>query len=314
MEIVPERCTRSRAVAPRPRSLVLSRQTARRLTVLLCLSMIGAVWGCRGGVREPHPRPGITAAQIVEAQNARVAGLDRLWARVSVQVTAKNEKGKRLRDQGEGHLQIVQPSSIALSLGKVGQTQLYLGSNEQIYWWIDLLDSDEKVALAGRHERVTTEKAALLGVPVYPRDLVHMLGITPLPTSAADAELEWDAHSHAAVHAPTDSGERRVWFDVDSMLPTKVELFDDNGELVLTSELDRYDFVNVVGDATIKPKIAERADITIAVDDTKVKISLYDPENRAIRPTAFDFEKLVRGFGVDTIYDLDAQPNMPDQP
>lgn len=256
----------------------------------------------------------MTASDIVLAHNERVAALDRLWARVSVQVLARNEKGKRLRDQGEGHIQIVQPSSIALSLGKVGQTLLYLGSNEQFYWWIDLVDSDDKVALVGRHERVTMEKAAMLGVPVYPRDLVHMLGITPLPETVAAAPLEWDSHSHAGIRAPTESGEQRVWFDVDAMQPVKVELFDHSGRLVLTSELDRYDFVNVMGDATVKPKIAERADITIAVDDTRVKLSLYDPENRAIRPTAFDFERLVRGFGVDTIYDLDAQPDLPDHP
>ncbi|GAB4382879.1 MAG: hypothetical protein Kow0022_01390 [Phycisphaerales bacterium] len=280
--------------------------------LLVCALVVLA--GCRQTVRTPRPRPGVTAGDVVRAQNERVAALDRLWSRVSVQVLARNEKGKRLRDQGEGHLQIVQPSSIALSLGKVGQTLLYLGSNEQFYWWIDLVDSDEKVALVGRHERVTMDKAALLGVPVYPRDLVHMLGITPLPEASRDATLEWDAHAHAGIRAPTESGERRVWFDVDTMLPVRVELFDRTGRLVLMSDLDRYDYVNVMGDATVKPKIAERADITIAADDTRVKLSLYDPENRAIRPTSFDFERLVRGFGVDTIYDLDAQPDLPDHP
>lgn len=281
------------------------------LTVTLAV-LLG---GCRAGVRHPKPIPGITSLKVVEAQNARVAGLERLWARASVQVTSTNDKGRRLRDQGEGHLQVVQPWSIALTLGKVGQTQLYLGSNDQLYWWIDLIDADDKVAVFGRHEFVTTAKADVLGVPIHPRDLVHLLGVTPIPDEVADQSLEWDAQSHAGLLVPAQSGSRRVWFDVSSMQPTRVEMFDADGALTLTAELDRYGFVNVVGDATLKPQIPERIDIRIASDDTLVKISLYDPENRPIRPTAFDFERLVKGLGVDTMYDLDAPPEtIPQEP
>lgn len=284
-----------------------------RVGVAVVLAVLLA--GCRGGVRHPRPVPGVTAAQVVEAQNARVAGLERIWARASVQVTSTNDKGRRLRDQGEGHLQVVQPWSIALTLGKLGQTQLYLGSNDQYYWWIDLVDSSDKVAVFGRHEYVTSAKADVLGVPIHPRDLVHLLGVTPLPGEAGEQTLEWDARSHAGVRVPTQSGSRRVWFDVSNMQPTRVEMFDSDGVLTLTADLDRYDFVNVVGDATLKPQIPERIDIRIAADDTHVKISLYDPENRPIRPTAFDFERLVKGLGVDTIYDLDAPPaTTPQQP
>lgn len=286
----------------------------RLLWLLLCVCIATGAAGCRGGVRKPHPVPGVTAAQIVEAHNARVRSLDRLWARTSVQVTSKNEKGRRLRDQGDGHLQIVQPSSVLLSLGKLGQTQLYLGSNDQIYWWIDLMDSNDKIALVGRHSLVTSEKAGLLGVPVPPRDLIHLLGITTLPEQVAQQDITWDADARAGLETPTDSGSRRLWFDVSSMEPVAVELMDARGRVVLTARLERYAPVNVVGDATLKPRAPEQANITYADDGTRVKISLYAAENRPIRPTAFDFERLVKGLGVDTLYDLDAPPAITQQP
>lgn len=270
--------------------------------------MVVSLSGCRGGVRKPHPVPGVTAAQIVEAHNARVRSLDRLWARTSVQVTSTNQKGRRLREQGDGHLQIVQPSSVALTLGKLGQTQLYLGSNDQIYWWIDLLDSDDKIALVGRHSLVTSEKAGLLGVPVPPRDLIHLLGITAFPEQVAGQEITWDSDSRAGLETPSDSGSRRLWFNVSSMEVVRVELLDAGGRVVLTARLERYAPVNVVGDATVKPRAPEQANITYAGDGTNVKISLYAAENRPIRPTAFDFDKLVKGLGVERLYDLDAPP------
>ncbi|MCL4220523.1 MAG: hypothetical protein KJZ65_04050 [Phycisphaerales bacterium] len=286
----------------------------RLLRLLLCVCIATGAVGCRGGVRKPHPVPGVTAAQIVEAHNARVRSLDRLWARTSVQVTSKNEKGRRLRDQGDGHLQIVQPSSVLLSLGKLGQTQLYLGSNDQIYWWIDLMDSNDKIALVGRHSLVTSEKAGLLGVPVPPRDLIHLLGITTLPEQVAQQDITWDADARAGLETPTDSGSRRLWFDVSSMEPVAVELMDAHGRVVLTARLERYAPVNVVGDATLKPRAPEQANITYSDDGTRVKISLYAAENRPIRPTAFDFERLVKGLGVDTLYDLDAPSAITQQP
>ncbi|MCE7968852.1 MAG: hypothetical protein DYG94_08920 [Leptolyngbya sp. PLA3] len=282
--------------------------------LLLCACLTAGLPGCRGGVRKPHPVPGVTAAQIVEAHNARVRSLDRLWARTSVQVTSTNDKGRRLRDQGEGHLQIVQPSSVALSLGKLGQTQLYLGSNDEIYWWIDLIDPKDKIALVGRHSLVTSQKAGLLGVPVPPRDLIHLLGITALPQGAAQQELAWDADARAGITTPTDFGSRRLWFDVSSMEPVLVELMDESGQVVLTARLDRYAPVNVVGDAAAKPRLPEQANITCVDDDTRVKISLYAAENRPIRPTAFDFQRLVEGLGVDALFDLDAPPISAGQP
>lgn len=283
----------------------------RTCLVVASLLWALAMFGCASGVRNPRPIPGVTAAQLVGAQNARVARLDRLWARASVQVTSTSDKGKRLRDQGEGHLQIVRPSSIALTLGKLGKTQLYLGSNEEIYWWIDLVDPGEKLALFGRHGMTTLDKAALLGVPVYPRDLVHLLGMTPLPDDAAGQPIAWDAQSRAALDAPAHSGRRRVWFDARTQEPVRVEIFDAEQVLVLTADLERYDYVTVVGDATAKPRIPEQITIRIVADGTIVKISLYGTENRSIRPTAFDFERLVKGYGVDVIYDLDAQTSPP---
>ncbi|MBX3322847.1 MAG: hypothetical protein KF757_07630 [Phycisphaeraceae bacterium] len=275
--------------------------------VRLCLGvMLLGTSGCASPKKNGDSRPDISRDDLVARHNERVASLDRVWARTSVQVTARNERGGRLREQVEGHLQIEQPDRVAMSLGKLGKVQLYLGSNEQGYWWMDMVENSAKVALFGRHAFADEDKAASLGVPVYPRDLVHLLGITPLDVMMLESDVRWDK-GLAGVVAPMSRGSRVVWFDPRSAEPQRVELRNAAGLVVLVAELSRYDFVNVVGDATRKPRIANSARITLVDQQTRVDVSLYGVENRPIRASAFDFEGLARGYRIDEIYDLDAQ-------
>jgi len=78
---------------------------------------------------------------VVAAYNARVSAFGRVWARVTAVYRGVDDAGNRLSEQAEGHLQIERPDRVALSLGKLGETYLYLGSNESRYWWIDLVDA-----------------------------------------------------------------------------------------------------------------------------------------------------------------------------
>lgn len=266
--------------------------------VLLC--------GCSAPKRHtPHERIETTLAAVLDAHNQRAAALERLWARASVQVTGRTEGG-RLNEQAGGHLQIVQPDRVALSLGKLGKVQLYLGSNESVYWWIDMVDSDQASVVFGRHDQVTQRKAELLGVPVYPRDLVGLFGITPIDPAEVVGGLQQDK-GRLMVDVRLDAGRMRVYFSHPSNEPVRVEIFDIDDRLQVASDLERYDFVTVVGDATSKPRVAEKVTLTLA-DKTVVRISLYDPTNKAIRDSAFELDRLIRGYRIEQAFDLDDQP------
>src|SRR5688500_1521897 len=67
---------------------------------------------------------------VVNAYNARVKRLERLNADVSMVVRASNDKGEKINEQVEGNLMVLQPSSVALRMDKVGKTIFRLGSND----------------------------------------------------------------------------------------------------------------------------------------------------------------------------------------
>lgn len=280
--------------------------STRPIVILAAALLALFLAGC-GGSRErsANQRDIVSAIELAQQHNARVADLDRLWARATVQVTASNERGKRLREQAEGHLQIDGPDRFALSLGKIGKVQLYLGSNEQLYWWIDLVDSDQKSMLFGRHDQVSDLKAGTLGLPVYPRDALQLLAITPIDVASATVLRQG---SRRGLSTPTTAGSRIIWFDENSPEPVRVEMRGQEGSPILSADLSSYQWVTVVGDATRKPRVASKIRIELASDGTRVDLTLYAPENRPIRPSAFDIEGLARAYGVEMLYDLDDQP------
>jgi hypothetical protein len=171
---------------------------------------------------------------------------------------------------------------------------------------MDMVDPDAKSVVFGRHDLVTPGKAELLGVPVYPRDLVRLIGITPIEPGRVLGDMRVDG-GRPALDVALDEGHMRVVFDAATLEPARVEMYDAAGALRVESDLERYDFVTVVGDATSKPRVAEKLTLTLAVG-TVVRMSLYAPENRALSEAAFDLERLARGFRVDRGYDLDAPP------
>ncbi len=294
-----------------------------RLTrpLLLALSCAAAlVTGCASmdplaGQHESAAQhePGTIARQSVSYEevraiyNDRVAPADTFWARVSIRIDGRDAEGGRLREQAEGHLQIQRPSSLAMSIGKLGETHLYLGSNDDVYWWMDLIDKDDAFVIFGRHTQVSPHKAAQLGVPVHPLDLIDAIAISPLPPESPGARATWTPDGkELVVRAPGRWGARRMWLDPDTFEPRRVEIEDERGNLQLAAELSRYERVLKQGDATILLRMATRYEIRTAGLDAEVRINLFEPKIRSIRPIAFDLPRLIETFHVEQAWDLDA--------
>ncbi|MFI4896510.1 MAG: hypothetical protein ACIARR_01650 [Phycisphaerales bacterium JB059] len=284
------------------------------------LALAGMLCGCASldplaGQHEPasqhEPRVQRRAAPeyavIAASFNERVAPADTLWARASIRVDGRDAEGGRLNEQAEGHLQIERPRRLALSIGKLGETHLYLGSSDEVYWWMDLIDKDDAFAVFGRHEFVTPEKASQLGVPVHPLDLIDAIALSPLPAEAPGAWAAWtDDGTELVVRAPGRWGARRMWLDPETLEPRRVEIEDDAGRLLLSADLSRYDYVRKSGDATIRLRLATRYEIKTAGLDATVRINLFEPKIRSIRPIAFDLPRLLETYRIDQAWDLDA--------
>lgn len=292
----------------------------------------------------PQPEPLPSYRVIADAQNQRAAMLDRLWSAASAVVTYQDQDGQVRTEQAEGYLQIIQPSNVALSLGKqiTSEVYFYLGSNDDSYWWLDRLDPERKVAYIGTHAMASPERAARFGAPVHPLDLLDLLGVTPLPDpvaapetdpperaatssdgatgvrpSATDADptippgvrVSWSPDVvHVMVDVPGRFGTRRVWFESRTLLPRRVEILDRSGRVAVSSVLKRDVIVDVRGDSRRRPVMAESVDVSIPGTQISIRLLLSRLENRGTRQLTapFNIEGVLRAYPVDRREDLDA--------
>lgn len=321
--------------APRPRTPA---------ALMLSAAVLAACFaGCRSGETAGGGRAELGAADaslpayedVVAAYNARVSAFGRVWARVTAVYRGVDDAGNRLSEQAEGHLQIDRPDRVALSLGKLGETYLYLGSNESRYWWIDLVDADRKVALTGTHAEATPARIRALGLPVRPPELVEVVGIVPLPVRGGVVERDTRPGAPPGgfmVTAPrgggagdggpgggADSGPSggpigglvRLWFapeDDDAAgfrgEPTRVALLDAAGAEVLHATLGAYQRFGGV-DRPRSHRLPRRVRLESDRFEGWARLTMYDPERRSINPLVFDPDGLFARLGVDEVIDLD---------
>lgn len=275
----------------------------------LCLALSGCELTPRSGPAEidargmPHP----SYSAIAERYNQRIGRLDKVWARMSMRVIGHDRDGSKVDEQAEGHLQVVRPDKLALSITKVGETYFYLGCNESVYWWLDL--RDDKRALLGRHETATPELAARFDIPVHPLDLLELLGVTPLPPGAA-ARTAWSRDGRdLQVTLPGRWGHRVLSLDPASYQPRRIELLDSRGHRLVSADLEDPQPVVVRCDSATPP-MASLYQIYITSSDTRITLRLYDPENRCDRQklTPFDFAALREAYGITKIERLEDKP------
>jgi hypothetical protein len=290
-----------------------------------------------GPITSLAPRPLPTYAEIAAAQNARAAMLDRFWAATTAIVTYEDQDGVVRTEQAEGHLQIIQPTGVALSLGKqiTSEIYFYLGSNDEFYWWLDRLDPERGVAYIGTHAMATPQRAARFGAPVHPLDLLDLLGITPLPGDGG-AELLDPVHAQAPetaggdgsvagappgvrvawspdgslvmVDVPGRFGTRRVSFEPDTLMPRRVEILDDRGRVVVYSTLAGEVVASVLEDSRQRPLVSSQVEVLIPGSQTSIRLRMDRIENRGSRQrdNPFNLEGVLRAYPVDRIEDLDA--------
>lgn len=271
----------------------------------LCLMMMAILSGCSGtkkiDVSKLPPPP--STQELVEAHNARIATLDTLWARVSVRAKGTYDDGTTYEEQGEGHLQIVRPDRVSLSIGKLGETYFVFGASESQYWSFNLLDSDRKIMLIGDMDQVTQPKAAALGLPVHPSELIPLSGLATIDLSQAGG-ARWREDGQAyGISTPARWGTTITWFDPRTRLVVQTQAYDEYNELIATADMSRYKDAQVPGELPVQ--VPGKIEITTPNDNGFVRIETSDPESRTIRAMVYQPERLQRRYRVDEVIDLD---------
>lgn len=257
------------------------------------------------------------AQTFIARHNARVADLQTLRTPVTLLIDAPkgDESGKRLQEQVEGNLQLIQPYQVSLRVDKVGQTLFVMGSNAERYWWIEF--GDERWAYVGATALATPRKAARFGLPVHPLDLIELAAITPL---SSGARMAWDSQRQllrvvdgakwgtrvllCSVETRRPGGDSDVYVEVKG-----VWLADQTGRIVAWSELSRLAMVPVDGNTRSLAAMAHNVLVHVPGRDTNVEVVIIDPENpgKRIKTGQFDVAKVLDTYDVKDITDIDEE-------
>jgi len=245
--------------------------------------------------------------EVALKYNARVAGLDRLWARTTVRYWGVDGEGKKVDEAGEGYLQLIRPRRLFFSVGKVGETGFQLGSDDSRYWWIDV---QNKSATVGTHARATPDVLSRSGVPVHPLDLIEVLGVTELVRAPGVRGPEWTSGGRRLQVAVPGrwGGTRAIFLDPERFEPVEIQLLDSAGKMLARAELSEYASIETPRESAVPARLATRAMISVPPRKSEIRLTLFDPENKGARilDRSFQFERLAKEYSVERIRELDA--------
>lgn len=283
--------------------------TAARLVLLAAILLV--LTGCP----PTHTRPDLlpdpiartgplpTYDEIVERYNANLAGLDQLWSTSVVAVRWTDEDGDRQFEQGEGNFIYGGPQRVALTVGKLGNTILWAGSNEQRYWLFDL--RDRGVGHVGAHANVGRPCTRQLPVPVSSANVPHLLGLLPLATGEGEVGT---VRGYLAVR-PAELNVRML-LHPQTYLPVRVDLLDERGESVVIVRLSEHEPVEMQGrPRAAGARVATRTEFYVLQEDAQLSLRLNNMVGgervEKVNPRAFDFDALLRAYSPAEVIDLD---------
>ncbi|MBI1336183.1 MAG: hypothetical protein GC164_04380 [Phycisphaera sp.] len=280
------------------------------------------ITGCVTGPEyRERPAQTPTVTELIGRHNLAVNGLDRVWARASLEIKWK-EKVKRYRkkdatrtrfETGEGQLIVMLPDKVALTIGKLGKTLFWVGCDSERYWLFDLTDSDHKVAYVGRLSRMASADFDS-PFPLHPSDVPALLDMVKLaltPEPATGQTLKW-AFGAWVIEQPGFS--RTVYLDHDTARARRVEVKDTTGRITAVSELSDWEIPADGGNETA-PGFPGTRPLTLATDirvelplrQTRIALALKNLTTSELKFNVrqFDFEKLCAALEVDEVVDMD---------
>lgn len=255
--------------------------------------------------------PAPTYSAFASAHNARVKGLDRLWARAELSLTYTDEEGEVQREEAEANLQYILPRRFSLLISKVAEFYFGFGSNDQKYWWIDVKNSPRS-AIFGEHSKASPEKVYRFGLAVLPLELIDALGIMPVRASNPDIKTAWSPSGYWMLFTePLPAGlSRQWWIEPKTMWPGRIRLFDRAGQELIDARFDNFNVVQGSGPPDALSRHPAKIEVRLPAKSTILKLNLNDMENRGAKAgtAPYDFDRLMKAYRIERTIDLDQPP------
>jgi len=243
---------------------------------------------------DPTTPPGYL--ELATVQNERVGKISTYWARSAFKLEW-TEDDESHTEIGEGHLIFSLPNEVALSFGKVGETFLWVGSNDKLFWLFE--GGDEAAAYVGRNENALHPLCERLPITVHPLDLLDLMGLFPLPDPlAAPPAVQPDVQYNAwFVVVPGRGADRRVYFEPENFFPIRIELLEpDTNEILIAADLSEYVRMDIKGlSIGTQPDIPEWIVVEDRLSNTSLRLALRKPADRppsrdAINTAVFNYD------------------------
>ena len=293
-----------------------------RLLPLCVLAAVLSILGCTpqtvdNGPETPGELP--TYRELVNRYNANIDGLDQMWCSAAVEMTWTDEDGEEHYRPADGVVMMILPDRLALSVSKFG-TLMWMGCDDERYWFIDLQNDEAHKAYFGRHEKIDAAIAENLPLAVRASHLPLLFGLlklNPEPESGTTPTVRYE--KGMCVIEPPDMSARIV-LDPRTALPVSAELLDVQGNPAIVSSLSEPARVKTVNMAKPGwPLIMRR--IRLKIIDSGETLALHldrmtdargprDVKKRKALSRAFDFKSLARMYKAELV-DLDAEPTQP---
>lgn len=274
---------------------------------LLFLALLGCETTptARPAFDQPAEMP--TYALLVSKHNTRVQGIERFWARSVIEIRWLDETGTSRFEQGDGHLILDLPYHSALTIGKLGHTKLWAGSNETYFWLFDELDT--KKLYLGRHDGASDPNTPGIRqrspLPIRPVDLPRLLGILPIAEDMGAVNngkpaVQWVD----SMFMIEPAGEQmRYYFHPITYRVLRIDLLDfPTGKVILTAHLDKPERIEAEK-AAIGPFLNTRVEVITPGQKGNMIMYLSDMTDaeRKVNPRAFDLEVLKANLKPDVI-------------
>lgn len=229
-----------------------------RANLLIALGVLIAAFagGCAGRGEKaavaqrkpPYLGPTDTMRQVVADINANNERLPSLWARHEFEATVVDERGKSRFVNGDGYLLFRQPRELRLIGKKPGVGNIFeIGSNDERFWLTIRPPNEPSEIWWGNYANLG--KPCVEEIPIRPDLILEVLGVSrietdftrePAPTMRFNNDQ--DAYMFVwNVRGPDRwIAQKEVWYDRETKLPRLVNLFDENGRVILSAYLSKH--------------------------------------------------------------------------
>lgn len=273
--------------------------------------------GCESTPTVDHSSPPSdppTYAEIAELNNHRVSQLQKTYSYGVLELRWEDGRGVHSEPQVDVEMWFELPDLSAIRVDKLGEVFFWAGSDERRFWVFNLLDKNNKTAIIrerkdARGDQGERGEEAVTFFGIHPESLLELMGLRPLPDPGqSDHVVVFDPEQDGwSIEGLGEKGNTRIVFDIDSLLPQRIELRSSDGELLIYSTLSKYASVSLPGISLLSfPRSPMWIDVVDEEGGGFAKIHLNEMTGQvADQPfdRVFDLDHLIRALAPDRVDD-----------